>query len=138
MAESNQERSERIYQSFLHWTSVITTEELRDMLDRTKTKILRGHISKAINCSTSTLRDHPKLKTELPEWEENLKGVFPKETDEAKANKSKPQQHDQGASQRLNDSKRLASLEKENIELKAELAMYRELKEVLEENGIYA
>ncbi|PMH66090.1 hypothetical protein BCU63_00795 [Vibrio splendidus] len=102
-------------------------------------------VAKGIGCGKSALNQNPSLKKALKALEDELrgKGVLPPLTDVAKKNEGKPQAYDNTASRKLLDSKRVSSLEAENIELKAKvkelekrLERFGELSETLSEMGL--
>jgi DNA polymerase III gamma/tau subunit len=100
-------------------------------------QLLRREIAKAVGCGKSALNQNKDIRTLLKTLEESLrdKGVLPQLTDTAKKDADKPKQYDNTASRKALDSRRLSSLEAENIELKAKLKRYGELSETLSEMG---
>ncbi len=102
-------------------------------------------MAKGTGCSKSALNQNPALRKALKALENELrsKGVLPPLTDAAKKNEGKPQAYDNTANRQLLDSKRVSSLEAENIELKAKvkelekrLERFDELSETLSEMGL--
>ncbi len=102
-------------------------------------------MAKGTGCSKSALNQNPALRKALKALEDELrsKGVQPPLTDAAKKNEGKPQAYDNTANRQLLDSKRVSSLEAENIELKAKvkelekrLERFDELSETLSEMGL--
>ncbi len=85
----------------------------------------------------------PKKALNALEGELRERGVLPPLTEAAKKNDGKPQVYDNTANRKLLDSKRVSSLEAENIELKAKvkelekrLERFGELSETLSEMGL--
>ncbi|OEE81492.1 hypothetical protein OAI_11880 [Vibrio cyclitrophicus FF160] len=91
-------------------------------------------MAKAIGCGTSALNQNPTLNKKLKTLEGELRdrGVLPPFMQKAKESEDKPQAYGNTNNTRLLDSKRVSSLETENIELKAEV---KELKKRLERFG---
>lgn len=93
-------------------------------------RLNRGELATAVNIGKSALRQNPDIAAKLEELESDLVAaqILPELTENGKAYKSAPRMYDQGETQRLVDSKRLAELEEENQRLKAELSKFNELK----------
>lgn len=98
----------------------------------------------AVGCGKSALSQNPELRKHLKSLEDSLreKGVLPPLTDKAKASDDKPKEYDTTAHRRQLDSRRVSTLEQENIELKAKvnelqrrLERYGELSDTLAEMG---
>ncbi|WP_198590442.1 VPA1267 family protein, partial [Shewanella sp. 10N.286.52.B9] len=118
--------------------------------DEFKQIVFRGQlnrieVAKGIGCGKSALNQNPALKKALKALEDELrgKGVLPPLTAVAKKNEGKPQAYDNTANRKLLDSKRVSSLEAENIELKAKvkelekrLERFGELSKTLSEMGL--
>lgn len=90
------------------------------------------------------MNQNPLLKEQLNSLEDGLreKGILPRLTESAKRASSKPKQYDNTTNRKLLDSKRLSSLETENVELKAKvqelenrLKRFGELSETLAKMG---
>lgn len=102
-------------------------------------------MAKGIGCGKAALNQSSALKKTLKALEDELrgKGVLPSLTGAAKKNECKPQAYDNTENRKHLDSKRRASLEAENIELKAKLKelekrleRFGELSETLSEMGL--
>lgn len=110
-----------------------------------KAQLNRIEVAKGIGCGKSALNQNPALKKAFKALEDELrsKGVLPPLTDAAKKNADKPKAYDNTANRKLLDSKRVSSLEAEDIELKAKLKelekrleRFGELSETLSEMGL--
>lgn len=141
---SGQERAKENLEAFVVWTATQTDDDFKQIIHRGS--LNRGEIAKAIGCGKSALNQNPALKEALIKLEDSLReskrGVLPPLTDTAKQEADKPKQYDNSNSRKMLDSKRLSSLEAENIELKTKvkeleckLERFGELSETLSEMG---
>ncbi|MEF1339252.1 VPA1267 family protein, partial [Vibrio rotiferianus] len=130
-------------EAFEVWKATQTDDEFKQIMFRGQ--LNRIEVAKGIGCGKSALNQNPALKKALKALEDELrgKGVLPPLTDAAKKNGGKPQAYDNTANRKLLDSKRVSSLEAENIELKAKvkelekrLERFGELSETLYEMGL--
>ena len=64
------------------------------------------------------------------------RGVLPELTEEAKTAATEPKLYDRTVAKRARESKRVAELEQQVLELRARLKRFEELSEVLTEMGI--
>ncbi len=137
-----QQKAEENVAAFHAWVATQSDDDFKQIIHRGK--LNRGEIAKGIGCGKSALRQNPVLKDALEELEIKLreKDVLPPLTAEAVSTKGKPQEYDAGMNRRVLESKRLSTLETENIELKAKVAelegkleRYGELSETLSEMG---
>ena len=141
MANGRQKAQQNVA-AFEVWAATQTDDDFTQIIFRAQ--LNRGEIAKAIGCGKSALTQNPELKKSLKALEDELrgKGVLPPLSDSAKKNEGKPQAYDNTANRKLLDSKRVSSLEAENIELKAKvkelekrLERFGELSETLAEMG---
>lgn len=139
---SGQQKAQQNVNSFLIWKATQSDDDFRQIIFRGS--LNRGEIAKAIGCGKSALTQNPILKDELESLEKILrdKSVLPPFIDKANADLGKPKLYNNNANRNALDSKRLSSLEAENIELKAKikelesrLERFGELSETLTEMG---
>ncbi|MCT2530468.1 VPA1267 family protein [SAR92 clade bacterium H921] len=139
---SGQQKAEQNLNSFRSWVATQTDPDFKQIIFRGQ--LNRGEIAKAIGCGKSALNQNPALKKELANLETELrnKGILPQLSKAAKEGTSKPKKYDSTANRKSLDSKRVSTLEAENIELKAKvkeleskLARFGELNETLSEMG---
>lgn len=140
---SGQQKAQQNLEAFEVWKTTQTDDEFKQIVFRGQ--LNRIEVAKGIGCGKSALNQNPALKEALKALEDELrgKGVLPPLTDAAKKNEGKPQAYDNTANRKLLDSKRVSSLEAENIELKAKvkelekrLERFGELSETLSEMGL--
>ncbi len=140
---SGQQKAQQNLEAFEVWKATQTDDEFKQIMFRGQ--LNRIEVAKSIGCGKSALNQNPALKKALKALENELrgKGVLPPLTDAAKKNEGKPQAYDNTANRKLLDSKRVSSLEAENIELKAKvkelekrLERFGELSETLSEMGL--
>jgi hypothetical protein len=141
MANGKQQAQQNL-DAFLTWVATQEDDDFRQIMFRGQ--LNRGEIAKAVGFGKSALTQNPELRTKLKQLEDSLrnKGVLPPLTDIAQKEVGKPKKYDNTANRKAMDSRRLSSLEAENIELKAEvkelksmLERYTELSESLSEMG---
>ena len=140
---SGQQKAQQNLEAFEVWKATQTDDEFKQIVFRGQ--LNKIEVAKGIGCGKSALNQNPALKKALKALEDELrsKGVLPPLTDAAKKNEGKPQAYDNRANRKLLDSKRVSSLEAENIELKAKvrelekrLDRFGELSETLSEMGL--
>lgn len=140
---SGQQKAQQNLEAFEVWKATQTDDEFKQIVFRGQ--LNKIEVAKGIGCGKSALNQNPALKKALKALEDELrsKGVLPPLTDAAKKNEGKPQAYDNRANRKLLDSKRVSSLEAENIELKAKvrelekrLERFGELSETLSEMGL--
>ena len=140
---SGQQKAQQNLEAFEVWKATQTDDEFKQIVFRGQ--LNKIEVAKSIGCGKSALNQNPALKKALKALEDELrsKGVLPPLTDAAKKNEGKPQAYDNRANRKLLDSKRVSSLEAENIELKAKvrelekrLERFGELSETLSEMGL--
>ena len=140
---SGQQKAQQNLEAFEVWKATQTDDDFKQIVFRGQ--LNRIEVAKGIGCGKSALTQNPALKKALKALEDELrsKGVLPPLTDAAKKNEGKPQAYDNRANRKLLDSKRVSSLEAENIELKAKvrelekrLERFGELSETLSEMGL--
>ena len=133
---NGQQKAEQYVNSFISWSATMKDDDYKQMEYRGN--LSRIEIAKAVGCAKSSLLQNPKLKTLLGELEDDLRerNILPKITESAKADQSKPKQHDKTASKRIFDSKRISELEQEVLSLKLQLEKFKELSEVMTEMGL--
>lgn len=139
---NGQQKSQQNLDAFQTWVATQSDEDFKQIVFRGQ--LNRVEVAKAVGCGKSALNQNPSLRDELKLLEKNLrnKGVLPPLTETAKKDADKPKQYDNTSSRRLLDSKRLSSLEAENLELNAKvkeleskLERFGELSETLSEMG---
>ncbi|MCG3727067.1 VPA1267 family protein [Vibrio cincinnatiensis] len=140
---SGQQKAQQNLEAFEVWKATQTDDDFKQIVFRGQ--LNRIEVAKGIGCGKSALNQNPALKKALKALEDELrgKGVLPPLTDTAKKNEGKFQAYDNTANRKLLDSKRVSSLEAENIELKAKVEMlekqlerFGELSETLSEMGL--
>ncbi|MBO1927370.1 hypothetical protein J3998_07235 [Thiomicrorhabdus sp. 6S2-11] len=133
---NGQQKAEANFQAFEQWIEVQTPESYANITHRGKLK--RGDITKACGFAKSALTQNPRIRERLETLEEDLRvqGVLPRLSEKGECEKADAPLYE-AKSDKVMDSKRLASLEKENLELKAKLARLEELAQVIEEMGIH-
>lgn len=139
---NGQQKAQKNVDDFIVWAASQSDEDFKQIIFRGQ--LNRGEIAKAVGCGKSALNQNPLLKEQLKSLEDRLRdtGVLPRLTENAKGANSKPKQYDNTTNRKLLDSKRLSSLEAENVELKAKvqelvnrLERFGELSETLAEMG---
>lgn len=139
---NGQQKAQKNVDDFIVWAASQSDEDFKQIIFRGQ--LNRGEIAKAVGCGKSALNQNPLLKEQLKSLEDRLRdtGVLPRLTENAKGANSKPKQYDNTTNRKLLDSKRLSSLEAENVELKAKvqelenrLKRFGELSETLAEMG---
>lgn len=142
MSKSGQQKAQQNLQAFEVWQATLADDDFKQIVFRGQ--LNRGEVAKAIGCGKSALNQNPALREALKALEDKLrdKGILPPLTESARNNADKPKQYDNTANRKLLDSKRVSTLEAENIELKAKvkelegkLERFGELNETLSEMG---
>ncbi|HFQ4830570.1 TPA: VPA1267 family protein [Vibrio vulnificus] len=140
---SGQQKAQQNLEAFEVWKATQTDDDFKQIVFRGQ--LNRIEVAKGVGCGKSALNQNPALKKALKALEDELrdKGVLPPLTDAAKKNADKPKSYDNTVNRKLLDSKRVSSLEAENIELKARvrelekrLERFGELSETLSEMGL--
>ena len=140
---NGQQKALQNLEAFQVWQATQTHDDFQQIIVRGQ--LNRGEVAKAVGCGKSALTQNPALKKALALLEENLreKGVLPPLKQAVKDNLEKPKQYDNTVNLKQLNSKRLSTLESENIELKAKvnelenkLKRYGERSETLYEMGI--
>lgn len=140
---NGQQKARQNVDSFIAWSATQNDDDFLQIVYRGH--LNRGEIAKAIGCGKSALNQNPELRAALEALESELRerGILPGLSETAKNNAGKPKEYDATANRRSLDSKRLAKVEAENIELKAKVAelenqlrRFGELSETLAEFGI--
>jgi len=139
---NGQQRAQQNLEAFDVWKATQTDDDFKQITYRGS--LSRGEVAKAVGCGKSALNQNPALKYALTQLENSLrdKGVLPQLTEVAKKEAGKPKQYDNTNNRKMLNSKRVSSLEAENIELKAKvkeleskLERFGELSETLSEMG---
>ena len=139
---NGQQKAQQNLDAFHAWVATQTDDDYKQIAFRGQ--LSRTEVAKAVGFGKSALTQNPDIRTDLEKLENDLreKGVLPPLTDTAKKESHKPKQYDNTASRKALDSRRLSSLEAENIELKAKvkeleskLERFGELSETLSEMG---
>ncbi|MFW1319119.1 VPA1267 family protein [Vibrio parahaemolyticus] len=139
---NGQQKAQQNVAAFEVWAATQTDDDFTQIIFRAQ--LNRGEIAKAIGCGKSALTQNPDLKKSLKALEDQLRdrGVLPPLTESAQKNVNQPKLYDNTTNRKLLDSKRVSSLEAENLELKAKiqelenrLERFGELSETLAEMG---
>tara|TARA_Y100001001_G_scaffold159927_1_gene181668 strand:+ start:1195 stop:1632 length:438 start_codon:yes stop_codon:yes gene_type:complete len=139
---SGQQRAQQNLEAFEVWEATQTDDDFKQIAF--KGNLNRTEVAKGVGCGKSALTQNPALRKALKALENRLrkKGVLPLLTESAKKDSEKPKEYDNTANRKLLDSKRVSTLEAENIELKAKikeleskLERFGELNETLSEMG---
>ncbi len=140
---SGQQKAQKNLDSFEMWKATQTDDDFKQIVFRGQ--LNRMEVAKAVGCGKSALNQNPALKEALKTLENSLrdKGVLPALIELAKKSVDKPKLYDNTANRKAMDSRRLSTLEAENIELKAKvkemenkLERFGELSETLSEMGL--
>ena len=140
---SGQQKAQQNLGAFEVWKATQTDDDFKQIVFRVQ--LNRIEVAKGIGCGKSALNQNPALRKALKALEGELRdrGVLPPLTEAARKNEGKPQAYDNTANRKLLDSKRVLSLEADNIELKAKvkelekrLERFGELSETLSEMGL--
>ncbi|MGR5324359.1 VPA1267 family protein [Vibrio sp. DNB22_17_1] len=140
---SGQQKAQHNLEAFKVWVATQSDDDFKQIIYRGQ--LNRIEVAKGIGCGKSALNQNPALKDALKALEDELRdrSILPPLTNSAKKNESKPKIYDNTANRKLLDSKRVSSLEAENIELKAKvkelekrLERFGELSETLSEMGL--
>ncbi|MFT5718495.1 MAG: hypothetical protein ACI9T7_002702 [Oleiphilaceae bacterium] len=139
---NGQQIAQQNLDAFHSWVATQQDEDFKQIMFRGQ--LSRSEVAKAIGCGKSALNQNPALREALKQLEDDLRDrdLLPPLTDMAKNEFDKPQKYDNTSNRIALDSKRLSSLEAENIELKAkvkelkgQLERFGELSETLSEMG---
>lgn len=139
---SGQQKAQQNLDAFRAWVATQNEDDFKQIVLRGQ--LNRIEVAKSIGCGRSALNQNPELRKCLQQLEDGLrsKGVLPPLNETAKNDADKPRQYDNTANRKTLDSKRLSSMEAENIELKAKvkelesrLKRFAELSETLSEMG---
>ncbi len=140
--QNGKQKAQKNLEAFQLWSATQTDNDFKQIIYRGQ--LNRGEIAKAVGFGKSALVQNPALKRALDALEDSLrvKNVLPPLTEAAKKDSGKPKEYDNSSSRKLLDSKRVSTLEAENLELKAKikeleskLERYRELSETISEMG---
>lgn len=130
----SQEKGERYFELFKTWESTMSDGDFADIVYPSTGKLNRGQIKKLSGVSGEAIKNNSKVKDALEALEDRLrkKGILPPLSETGKKAQNTPKKYDNTANRNLLDSKRVAVLEAENIELKAKV---KELEGKLERFG---
>jgi len=140
---SGQQKAQQNLEAFKVWVATQTDDDFKQIIYRGQ--LNRIEVAKGVGCGKSALNQNPDLKGALKTLEDDLRdrSVLPPLTNSAKKNADQPKAYDNTVNRKLLDSKRVSSLETENIELKAKvkelkkrLERFGELSETLSEMGL--
>lgn len=136
MDEVKSTAGERSVNAFLAWKASMTVDDFRQIIFRGS--LNRTEIAKGCGIAKAALRQNPKVRALLQELEDDLRshGTLPPLAADVTEAKNAPVLYDRTASKRVRESRRVAELEKEVLELKARLRRFEELSQVLTEMGI--
>jgi hypothetical protein len=139
---NGQQKAQQNLDAFQSWVATQQDDDFKQIVFRGQ--LNRIEVAKAVGFGKSALNQNPDIRKHLKKLEDNLrdKGVLPPLTDTTKKEDDEPKQYDNTANRKALDSKRLSSLEAENVELKAKmkelegkLKRFGELSETLSEMG---
>ena len=139
---SGQQKAQQNLEAFEVWQATQTDDDFKQIAFRGQ--LNRIEVAKGVGCGKSALNQNPALRKALLALEDSLrdKGLLPPLSEAAKKGAGKPKKYDNTANRKLLDSKRVSTLEAENIELKAKvkelekkLERFGELNETLSEMG---
>jgi hypothetical protein len=140
---NGRQKAEQNLAAFITWSATQSDEDFKQIIFRGQ--LNRGEVAKAVGCGKSALNQNPELRKQVKALEDNLRnrGVLPQLTGKAVKEADKSKEYDNTANHRIMDSRRVSSLEQENIELKAQvnelkskLERFGELSETLAEMGM--
>lgn len=140
---NGQQKAEQNLDAFITWSATQSDEDFKQIIFRGQ--LNRGEVAKAVGCGKSALNQNPELRKQVKALEDNLRnrGVLPQLTGKAVKEADKSKEYDNTVNRRTIDSRRVSSLEQENIELKAKvnelkskLERFGELSETLAEMGM--
>lgn len=143
MANGQQVGQENIAK-FETWVATQTDDDFKHIIYRGQ--LNRVTIAKEADIGKSALRQNNTIKKALQALEDNLRerGILPPLTDKAKQDAGKAQEYNSSAKKKRLENNRIAELEAENIELKAEIAKlsgklerFGEQAEALSELGVF-
>lgn len=129
---NGQQKSQQNVDAFHAWKATQTDNDFKQIVHGGTLK--RTEVAKGVGCGKSALNQNPNLRKALKGLEDELRerGILPPLTKTAKVDAQTPKLYDKTSNRRLLDSKRVSSLEAENIELKAKI---KELESRLERFG---
>jgi hypothetical protein len=133
---SNSVAGQKSVEAFMAWSATMNDDDYRQIVFRGS--LNRTEVAKGCGIAKAALRQNPQVKKLLEQLESDLRSrqVLPLMTEKAKVASTQPKQYDQTASKRARESKRVAELEQEVLELRARLKRFEELSEVLTEMGM--
>jgi hypothetical protein len=140
---NGRQKAEQNLAAFITWSATQSDEDFKQIIFRGQ--LNRGEVAKAVGCGKSALNQNPELRKQVKVLEDNLRdrGVLPQLTGKAVKEAEKSKEYDNTINRRTMDSRRVSSLEQENIELKAKvnelkskLERFGELSETLAEMGM--
>jgi len=130
----SRKNGDHYFELFKVWESTMSDDDFADIMYLPTGKLNKGQIKKLSGVSEEAIKNNSKVKKALDELEDRLrnKGILPPLSEAGKKAQNSPKKYDNTANRKLLDSKRLSSLEAENIELKAKV---KELESKLERFG---
>ncbi len=140
---NGQQLSQQNVDAFRVWVATQSDDDYRQIIFRGR--LNRKEIAKAIGCGKSALNQNPTLKKCLDNLEDELRQrkVLPELSEPSTDKPISPKKYDSNTNSNIFNSKRLSTLESENIELKArinelerELERFGELSDIIYEMGI--
>lgn len=129
--KSGRQLSEDNYDKFVLWVATQSDDSLREMVNFKDGVINRGMIANGCEFGRAVLRQNPKVKKELLEWEDNLRtqGILPNKVFKKKADNNAATVLDQDSRLKSNNvlnchalEVRIQELEAENDELRSKLS----------------
>ncbi len=128
--------AEKSVQAFLLWKASMGDDDYAQIVFRGQ--LNREQVAKGCGFAKAVLRQNPKVKELLHQLELDLRQrqVLPDLTEAAQIAATQPKAYDRTERQRITESRRVAELEAEVLELKARLRRFEELSEVLVEMGL--
>lgn len=122
----SQERGERYFELFKAWESIMSDDDYAAIVRGNK--LNRAEIKKLAGVSDESLKRNAKVRGALEALENQLreKGVLPPLSAAGEAAKSGPKKYEQGEKSRAFEAQRMAQLEKENHDLRAQIKVLEE------------
>ena len=128
--------AEKSVQAFMLWQAGMSNDDYTQIIYRGQ--LNREEVAKGCGFAKAVLKQNPQVKKLLAQLELDLrlKQVLPDLTEIAQVAAAQPKTHDRAERKQSMESRRIAELEAEVLELKAKLRRFEELSEVLVEMGL--
>lgn len=132
-AKGGQKAAQENLEKFEAWVAAQTNDTFKQIIHQGK--LNRREITKQAGIGSSAIKQNPLIRARLGELEDELRndGVLPRPTPEAIREKAQPKAYDPTTTKSRADAMRLAALEKEVVELRAENAGLKNANETFTE-----